>query len=106
MANAAAFGTHERLRGQLRIALHNGVSKDEIVERAEPDSGGDDFSGPGVWICSRETGWPEEPRNPMATGWSWLSQGDRRLQPRLMAVLMVCATSSTAGVADGPGLRG
>ena len=25
-------GTHEPLRGQLRIALNNGVSKDEIVE--------------------------------------------------------------------------
>jgi alkylhydroperoxidase/carboxymuconolactone decarboxylase family protein YurZ len=29
---AATLGTHEPLRGQLRIALHNGVSKDEIVE--------------------------------------------------------------------------
>jgi alkylhydroperoxidase/carboxymuconolactone decarboxylase family protein YurZ len=29
---AAALGTHEPLRGQLRIALHNGVSPDEIVE--------------------------------------------------------------------------
>ena len=32
VAIAAALGTHEPLRGQLRIALHNGVSKDEIVE--------------------------------------------------------------------------
>ena len=31
VAIAAALGTHEPLRGQLRIALHNGVSKDEIV---------------------------------------------------------------------------
>ena len=31
-AIAAALGTHEPLRGQLRIALHNGVSKEEIVE--------------------------------------------------------------------------
>ena len=29
---AAALGTHEPLRGQLRIALHNGASRDEIVE--------------------------------------------------------------------------
>jgi 4-carboxymuconolactone decarboxylase len=29
---AAALGTREPLRGQLRIALNNGVSKDEIVE--------------------------------------------------------------------------
>ena len=33
VAIAAALGTHEPLRGQLRIALHNGVSKDEIVAR-------------------------------------------------------------------------
>ena len=32
VAIAAALGTHEPLRGQLRIALHNGVSKEEIVE--------------------------------------------------------------------------
>ncbi len=32
MAIAAALGTHEPLRGQLGIALHSGVSKDEIVE--------------------------------------------------------------------------
>jgi alkylhydroperoxidase/carboxymuconolactone decarboxylase family protein YurZ len=32
VAIAAAMGTHEPLRGQLRIALHSGVSKDEIVE--------------------------------------------------------------------------
>jgi len=32
VAIAATLGTHEPLRGQLRIALHNGVSKDEIVE--------------------------------------------------------------------------
>jgi 4-carboxymuconolactone decarboxylase len=31
VAIAAALGTHEPLRGQLRIALHHGVSKDEIV---------------------------------------------------------------------------
>lgn len=29
---AATLGTHEPLRGQLRIVLNNGVSKDEIVE--------------------------------------------------------------------------
>jgi alkylhydroperoxidase/carboxymuconolactone decarboxylase family protein YurZ len=29
---AAAIGTHEPLRGQLRIALNSGVTKDEIVE--------------------------------------------------------------------------
>jgi 4-carboxymuconolactone decarboxylase len=29
---AAALGTHEPLRGQLRIALHSGVTKEEIVE--------------------------------------------------------------------------
>ena len=29
---AATLGTHEPLRGQLRIALNNGVTKDEIVE--------------------------------------------------------------------------
>src|ERR1700754_1329291 len=29
---AATLGTREPLRGQLRIALHNGVTKDEIVE--------------------------------------------------------------------------
>jgi len=29
---AATLGTHEPLRGQPRIALNNGVSKDEIVE--------------------------------------------------------------------------
>jgi alkylhydroperoxidase/carboxymuconolactone decarboxylase family protein YurZ len=32
VAIAAALGTHEPLRGQLRIALHNGVSKEEVVE--------------------------------------------------------------------------
>jgi alkylhydroperoxidase/carboxymuconolactone decarboxylase family protein YurZ len=32
VAIAATLGTHEPLRGQMRIALHNGVSKDEIVE--------------------------------------------------------------------------
>jgi 4-carboxymuconolactone decarboxylase len=36
VAIAAALGTHEPLRGQLRIALHNGVSKDEIVELYPP----------------------------------------------------------------------
>jgi len=29
---AATLGTHELLRGQLRIALNNAVSKEEIVE--------------------------------------------------------------------------
>lgn len=29
---AATLGTREPLRGQLRIALHSGVTKDEIVE--------------------------------------------------------------------------
>lgn len=32
VAIAAALGTHEPLRGQLRIALNSGVTKDEIVE--------------------------------------------------------------------------
>jgi 4-carboxymuconolactone decarboxylase len=32
VAIAAALGTHEPLRGQLRIALHCGVTKEEIVE--------------------------------------------------------------------------
>ena len=32
VAIAAALGTHEPLRGQLRIALNNGVSKEEVVE--------------------------------------------------------------------------
>jgi 4-carboxymuconolactone decarboxylase len=32
VAIAAALGTREPLRGQLRIALRNGVSKDEVVE--------------------------------------------------------------------------
>jgi 4-carboxymuconolactone decarboxylase len=32
VAITAALGTHEPLRGQLRIALNNGVSKAEIVE--------------------------------------------------------------------------
>lgn len=32
VAIAAALGTHEPLRGQLRIALNNGVTKDEVVE--------------------------------------------------------------------------
>jgi 4-carboxymuconolactone decarboxylase len=32
VAIAAALGTHEPLRGQLRIALHSGVTKEEIVE--------------------------------------------------------------------------
>jgi 4-carboxymuconolactone decarboxylase len=32
VAIAATLGTREPLRGQLRIALHNGVTKDEIVE--------------------------------------------------------------------------
>ncbi len=32
VAIAAALGTHDPLRGQLRIALNHGVSKDEIVE--------------------------------------------------------------------------
>ena len=29
---AAVLGTHEPLRGQLRIALNNGVTKEEVVE--------------------------------------------------------------------------
>jgi alkylhydroperoxidase/carboxymuconolactone decarboxylase family protein YurZ len=32
VAIAATLGTHEPLRGQLRIALNSGVTKDEIVE--------------------------------------------------------------------------
>ena len=32
VAIAATLGTHEPLRGQLRIALSSGVTKDEIVE--------------------------------------------------------------------------
>lgn len=32
VAITAALGTHEPLRGQLRIALNNGATKDEIVE--------------------------------------------------------------------------
>jgi 4-carboxymuconolactone decarboxylase len=32
VAIAAALGTREPLRGQLRIALRNGVTKDEVVE--------------------------------------------------------------------------
>jgi 4-carboxymuconolactone decarboxylase len=32
VAIAAALGTHEPLRGQLRIALNSGVAKEEIVE--------------------------------------------------------------------------
>jgi Carboxymuconolactone decarboxylase family len=32
LAIAATLGTHEPLRGQLRIALNSGVTKDEIVE--------------------------------------------------------------------------
>jgi 4-carboxymuconolactone decarboxylase len=32
VAIAATLGTHEPLRGQLRIALNNGVSKEEVVE--------------------------------------------------------------------------
>ena len=32
VAIAATLGTHEPLRGQLRIALNNGVKEDEIVE--------------------------------------------------------------------------
>ena len=32
VAITAALGTHEPLRGQVRIALNNGVSKGEIVE--------------------------------------------------------------------------
>jgi alkylhydroperoxidase/carboxymuconolactone decarboxylase family protein YurZ len=32
VAIAAALGTHEPLRGQLRIALNSGVTKDEIVD--------------------------------------------------------------------------
>jgi 4-carboxymuconolactone decarboxylase len=32
VAIAATLGAREPLRGQLRIALHNGVSKDEIVD--------------------------------------------------------------------------
>jgi 4-carboxymuconolactone decarboxylase len=31
-AITAALGTHDPLRGQLRIALNNGVTKDEIVD--------------------------------------------------------------------------
>lgn len=31
-ASAAAFGAFEPLRGQLRIAMNSGVSKDEIVD--------------------------------------------------------------------------
>jgi alkylhydroperoxidase/carboxymuconolactone decarboxylase family protein YurZ len=32
VAIAATLGTHEPLRGQLRIALNSGVSKEEVVE--------------------------------------------------------------------------
>ncbi|MFY1615190.1 carboxymuconolactone decarboxylase family protein [Micromonospora sp. WMMD736] len=32
VAIAAALGTHEPLRGQLRIALQSGVTKEELVE--------------------------------------------------------------------------
>jgi 4-carboxymuconolactone decarboxylase len=32
VAITAALGTHEPLRGQLRIALNNGATKDDIVE--------------------------------------------------------------------------
>jgi 4-carboxymuconolactone decarboxylase len=32
VAITAALGTHEPLRGQVRIALNNGVTKEEIVE--------------------------------------------------------------------------
>ena len=32
VAIAAALGTHEPLRGQLRIALNNGITKEEVVE--------------------------------------------------------------------------
>lgn len=32
VAIAAALGTHEPLRGQVRIALNDGASRDEIVE--------------------------------------------------------------------------
>ena len=32
VAIAATLGTHEPLRGQLRIALHSGVTKEELVE--------------------------------------------------------------------------
>jgi 4-carboxymuconolactone decarboxylase len=32
VAIAATLGTHEPLRGQLRIALNNGVTKEQIVE--------------------------------------------------------------------------
>ena len=32
VAIAATLGTHEPLRGQLRIALNSGVTKEEIVE--------------------------------------------------------------------------
>jgi alkylhydroperoxidase/carboxymuconolactone decarboxylase family protein YurZ len=32
VAIAAALGTHEPLRGQLRIALNSGVTKEEVVE--------------------------------------------------------------------------
>ncbi len=75
------------------------------VTAPNPTQAGTTPREPRVWICSLETGWPEESRNPMATGWSWLSQGDR-LHPRLMAVLLVCRTSSTVGVADRAGLTG
>ena len=32
VAIAATLGTHEPLRGQLRIALHSGVTKEELIE--------------------------------------------------------------------------
>ncbi len=32
VAITAALGTHEPLRGQLRIALNNGVTREEVVE--------------------------------------------------------------------------
>jgi len=32
VTTAAVLGTHDPLRGQLRIALNNGVTKEEIVE--------------------------------------------------------------------------
>jgi hypothetical protein len=77
-AIAATLGTREPVRGQLRIALNNGVTKDEIVElfiHLEAYAGAarafdspvpgwpcDDVTRQGSWFKARPAIWRSNPR--------------------------------------------
>ena len=67
VAITAALGTHEPLRGQLRIALNNGASKDEIVEL---------FIHLEAYAAPHERSTPWEPGAPTGRGSIELSGAD------------------------------